>query len=148
MLEECLFSCQPWTTQPKVTILHLIARTSIQGLNVILIGNLLGGNDYTPVSNMELRFRVASATQPQCDDIQLVNDNIRENDETFFVMLSSSDSAVMINPSAAAVTINNDDGKLNIKFLSYIEASFFDDQQWWTLGSRALHTLCQRVILQ
>ena len=97
---------------------------------------------------MELRFRVASATQPQCDDIQLVNDNIRENDETFFVMLSSSDSAVMINPSAAAVTINNDDGKLNIKFLSYMEASFFDDQQWWTLGSRALHTLCQRVILQ
>lgn len=61
---------------------------------------------------MELRFRVASATQPQCADIQLVDDNIRENDETFFVMLSSSDSAVMINPSAGTVTINNDDGKL------------------------------------
>ncbi len=61
---------------------------------------------------MELRFRVASTTQPQCADIQLVDDSIRENDETLFVMLSSSDGAVMINPSTAAVIINNDDGKL------------------------------------
>ena len=61
---------------------------------------------------MELRFRIASSTQPQCADIQLEDDTIRENDETFFVMLSSSDSEVMINPSAATVTINNDDGKL------------------------------------
>lgn len=84
---------------------------------------------------MELRFRVASATEPQCAGIPLVDDSIRENDETFFVMLSSSDGAVVINPSAATVTINNDDGKLNIKFLSYTEASFFYYQQWWTLGS-------------
>lgn len=60
---------------------------------------------------MELRFGVASANQPECANILLVDDDILENDETFFVVLSSSDIAVTINPDTATVTINNDDGK-------------------------------------
>jgi hypothetical protein len=84
--------------------------TSIQNHNAKSL--FLGVDDYSPVSNMELRFRVASATQPHCADIQLIDDSIRENNETFFVMLNSSDGAVVINPSTAAVIIINDDGKL------------------------------------
>lgn len=63
------------------------------------------------MSNVEIRFQPASVSQPQCADIQLVDDNVLENDENFFVILSSLDSAVLTNPSTATVTINNDDGK-------------------------------------
>ena len=82
---------------------------------------------------MELRFRVASATQPQCADIQLVDDSILENDETFLVILSSSDSVVMINPNTATVTISNDDGKLGILLYTDSEALCSNDQQESTL---------------
>ena len=71
-----------------------------------------GVEDYSPVSNIELLFQPASASQPQCVDIQLVDDSVLENNETFLVTLSSSDSAVLTNPNAATVTINNDDGKM------------------------------------
>ena len=61
---------------------------------------------------MELLFRPASTTQPQCADIQLVDDSVLENNETFLVTLSSSDSAILTNPDATTVTINNDDGNM------------------------------------
>ena len=76
---------------------------------------------------MELRFRAVSATQPQCADIQLVDDSILENDETFIVILSSSDSVAMINPNTATVTISNNDGKLDILLLTEVLLS--NDQQ-------------------
>ena len=80
---------------------------------------------------MELRFRVASASQPQCADIQLIDDSILENDETFFVMLTSTDRAVTINPNAATVTINDDDGKPIIIFLLlYMEALSSNDHTY------------------
>lgn len=72
----------------------------------------VGTDDYSPVSSMELSFRVASATQPQCADIQLEDDSVLESDETFLVILNSSDSAVLTDPNTATVTINNDDSKL------------------------------------
>ena len=79
---------------------------------------------------MELRFRVASASQPQCADIQLIDDSILENDETFFIMLTSTDSAVTVNPNAATVTINDDDGKPIIIFLLYMEALSSNDHTY------------------
>ena len=69
-------------------------------------------DDYIPVSNMELTFQPAPTPQPQCDDIQLENDNIVESDEIFRVILSSTDSAVVTDPNTATVTISNDDSKL------------------------------------
>ena len=67
--------------------------------------------DYTSVSNMELIFRQASASEPLCNNIQLENDDILESDESFFVILSSSDRAVTLEPNNATVIINNDDSK-------------------------------------
>lgn len=63
--------------------------------------------------DVELTFRPGSADVPQCDTLQLVNDNVLESDESFRVILSTADSAVVINPDTTLVTINNDDCKLH-----------------------------------
>ena len=60
---------------------------------------------------MELTFQPAPTPQPQCDNIQLENDNIVENNEIFQVILTSIDSAVVTDPNNTTVTINNDDSK-------------------------------------
>ena len=64
-------------------------------------------------SDIELTFRPRSADVPQCNTLLLINDNVLESDESFHVILSTSDSAVMINPDTTLVTINNDDCKLH-----------------------------------
>ena len=62
---------------------------------------------------MELTFRPATATESHCGDIQITNEDVLENDESFDVILGSSDSAVIINPSTTTVTIRNDDSKFH-----------------------------------
>ena len=80
-------------------------------LLLLYIFTCIGSDDYTSVSSMELTFRPATSTDPQCGDIQITDEDILEDDESFNVILGSSDSAVMVNPSTATVTIRNDDGK-------------------------------------
>ena len=62
---------------------------------------------------MELTFRPATATESRCGDIQITNEDILEDDESFDVILGSSDNAVVINPNVATVTIRNDDSKFH-----------------------------------
>lgn len=62
--------------------------------------------------NNELTFRPGSADVPQCDDLQLINDDVLENDERFRAILTTSDTAVVIDSDTTLVTINNDDCKL------------------------------------
>lgn len=71
-----------------------------------------GVNDYLPVVNNGLIFQPATASQPQCGDILLVNDNVLESAENFLAVLSRSDTAVTINPNTAVVAIEDDDSKL------------------------------------
>ena len=77
-------------------------------------------------SNVGLTFQPRSADVPQCDILQLINDDILESDENFRIILSTSDSAVVINPDTTLVTINNDDCKLHLKFIvpTYSDHSF------------------------
>lgn len=60
---------------------------------------------------MELSFLPSSSPQPVCGSVQLVNDSILENDESFIVVLSSSDHAAILDPITAIVNIINDDRK-------------------------------------
>lgn len=62
---------------------------------------------------MELSFQPATATEPSCGDVQITNEDILEVDESFIVILDSSDNAVVINSNTAAVTIRNDDSKFH-----------------------------------
>ena len=56
---------------------------------------------------------------PLCGTIPIVNDTICEGDETFTCQLSTSDSQIILNPSAGTVTIDDDDG--NLFLLLYIK---------------------------
>jgi hypothetical protein len=60
---------------------------------------------------MELTFQPATATEPRCGDVQITNEDILEDDESFSVVLGSSDNAVVVDSSTATVTIRNDDSK-------------------------------------
>ncbi len=72
-----------------------------------------GSDDYTSVSSMELTFQPATATEPRCGDIQIVNEDVLEEDESFNVILGSSDNAVVVDSNTATVTIRNDDSKFH-----------------------------------
>lgn len=62
---------------------------------------------------MELSFQPATANEPSCGDVQIANEDILEDDESFSVILDSSDNAVVINSNTATVTISNDDSKFH-----------------------------------
>ena len=66
-------------------------------------------SDYTSVST-DLTFN--SGTTNQTVMIPIVGDNVVESTESFSVSLTTGDSAVMLNPSTATVTIQDDDSKL------------------------------------
>ena len=68
---------------------------------------LVAGRDYN-ASNTTLTF-TSSNTEP-CDYITILNDNIREDSEYFFVHLATSDSYVNLLHSYSTVTILDDDG--------------------------------------
>lgn len=46
-----------------------------------------------------------------CSQIPIQNDSVLEDDETFSVLLSTSDSSVSLVPSSGLVTIVDDDSK-------------------------------------
>lgn len=79
-----------------------------------------GPDDYISVSSVELTFHPATATEPHCEDIQIRNEEILENEERFSIFLTSSDSAIDISPSTATVTIQNDDSKLLSKLVQIL----------------------------
>ena len=60
-------------------------------------GNLL---TFSPVMN------VSCATV-----IPIIDDNVLEDDQTFSVMLSTTELDVLLDPASATVTIVNDDGE-------------------------------------
>ena len=57
-----------------------------------------------------------TSTPIQCGQVTIINDTILENDETFFVLLESTEAVVIIGSSLGNVTILDDDrecGKSN-----------------------------------
>lgn len=60
---------------------------------------------------MQLTFEPSFASVPQCDDILIIPDNILENTENFQVLLSTTDTAVAIDPNRATVSIFDNDSK-------------------------------------
>ena len=67
--------------------------------------------DIVPVSKQMLVF---SDSSPKVVTVSISNDKILEMDEIFFANLSVSttERGVVLNPSAATILIENDDGKL------------------------------------
>ena len=64
--------------------------------------------DYT-VTSSDLTFN--TTTSSQTVTIPILEDNFVEDFETIIVTLMSADPAVILDPSSASVTIEDDDGK-------------------------------------
>ena len=47
-----------------------------------------------------------------CSSVAVVNDNVREGEETFSVTVSSPDEAIDLRSSTAVVTIQDNDGEI------------------------------------
>ena len=69
---------------------------------------LAGGEDF---SLEQINIIVSPPDGSQCSEVTIVNDAVREGEETFSVTISSSDDAVRLGSSTAIVTIQDDDGK-------------------------------------
>ena len=89
--------------------LQMILHCSL--LFVLLYISCTGPQDFTEVSNTEITFQPSSVSVPQCREIQIEDDNVLENNETFQVILATSDRAVDINLTTATVNILDDDRK-------------------------------------
>ena len=74
----------------------------------------IGQQDFTTVSNRVVSFQPSSASEPQCSEIPIEDDNILESTESFQVILDSSDRAAEINSSTATINILDNDRKIKI----------------------------------
>ncbi len=66
----------------------------------------LAGSDYTNVS-IEAIFTTGSI---RCVDISILDDNALEGDQTFTVILSTSDPNVLLGNDVAIIIIRDNDG--------------------------------------
>lgn len=84
--------------------------------------------DILPASVIALRlFQPETANQLQCTNITIINDMVLEVDEVFFVVLSSSEPRIIINPNTSIVTILDDDSTLilSLNSLMPLSVSYF-----------------------
>ena len=58
------------------------------------------------VNNAPLLFAEAGGNQTQCAYVQIVNDEILEGRDTFFLVLTSQSSSVVVNPYSASAEIS------------------------------------------
>ena len=70
--------------------------------------------DFEPVANLKLTL---SSTTPVCFNVTIINDTLVEQDETFSVQLSTSNSRVDIPDRSSLVIIINDGKTGDSKFL-------------------------------
>ena len=60
----------------------------------------------------QLTFNPGSGLQQDCATITVGSDTILEDDESFSVVMTTTDPDVTISPNTAVVTITDDDSKL------------------------------------
>ena len=84
-------------------------------LQIIFLCNI---NELLLIHSATVDFEVTSsdltfdaATSSQTVTVPIHEDNIVEDSETIIVTLTSGDSAAILNPSSASVTIEDNDGK-------------------------------------
>ena len=95
-----------------------------------------GGQDFTPVAVPNLVFQDG---QELCTNIMLIDDSIHEDQETFTIAITTTDSAANLGTSAALVTISDNDGKHfytcgNYKYYTHIflHRCFSQVCSWYT----------------
>ena len=71
--------------------------------------------DYMALSSEPVMYGPGDTpgTAMSCVNVTIIDEDIVENDETFDIMLSSSDPRVTLGTNQATATITNDDRKLS-----------------------------------
>ena len=59
-------------------------------------------------------FQPETANQSQCINITISRDVILEDDESFFVVLNSSEPRIILNPNTSVVTILDNNSMLTV----------------------------------
>ena len=59
-------------------------------------------------------FRPETANESQCINVTISRDVILEDDESFFVVLDSSEPRIILNPNTSVVTILDNDSMLTL----------------------------------
>ena len=77
--------------------------------NNVFIFVHIGGSDYVQLSTI-LTFTPSSAAEPQCQSVTVNSDDILEVDESFLVVLSSTDRAVNSLPVQSTVNVEDSTG--------------------------------------
>ena len=82
---------------------------------------IAGPRDYTEVVSRQLSFQPGETEQ--CTAINVTDDVILEDSETFSVQLNTTDRAVLFNSSSATVTIlDNDSESGSILLIAFTQA--------------------------
>ena len=84
----------------------------------------IGASDFVQLSTT-LTFMPSSATEPQCQSVTINSDDILEVDESFLMVLSSTDRAVNSLPVQATVNIEDSTGMTMAKqsFIAIVDTS-------------------------
>ena len=59
-------------------------------------------------------FQPETANESQCINVTISRDVILEDDESFFVVLDSSEPRIILNPNTSVVTILDDNSMLTL----------------------------------
>ena len=93
--------------------------------------------DFLLVRN-QLTFNPGSGLQRDCATITVGSDTTLEDDESFSVVLTTTDPDVIISPNTAVVTITNDDSKYLC--LTSLVITITNEGQWLKHGSYVCFT--------
>ena len=72
---------------------------------------VVGPGDYTEVVLRQLSFQPGTGESEMCTAINITDDAILEDSETFSVQLNTTDQAVLFNSISATVTILDNDSE-------------------------------------
>ena len=62
----------------------------------------------------QLTFRPETANESECINITISRDMVLEDDESFFVVLDSSEPRIILNPNTSVVTILDNNSMLTL----------------------------------
>ena len=88
-------------------------------------GGIAGPGDYTEVISRQLSFQ--PGTTQLCAPINITDDAILEDSETFSVQLNTTDQAVILDPISSTITILDSDsesGSISYQFIHYIQVLY------------------------
>ena len=92
--------------------------------------------DFSSIEQSNVVF-LPGGERRMCLDVLIEDESILENNEQLFLLLNTSDAAVLLNPNMTRIIINNNDGKfkdqVDISILRF--PSLYSGHHWMGANS-------------